>query len=137
MIKEREVTNSPTPRPVALLGENVPWKEETSLVPVGRNKQAEGGKPPAKRGGRYAIEREIHRKALAFYFSLGPSRTLAQVAKNFDVKYEKQLTTSGYNVDHSAGTFLIDPAGRVRLLAPYGQRAEWLAEDIRLLLAGV
>ncbi|HXU92177.1 MAG TPA: SCO family protein [Gallionella sp.] len=65
----------------------------------------------------------------------GDAQATAQVAKAFDVTYQKQPTTSGYNMDHSAGTFLIDPTGRVRLLAPYGQRAEWLADDIRLLLA--
>jgi len=67
----------------------------------------------------------------------GDMRATEEVAKAFNVKYEKQPTSSGYNVDHSAGTFLIDPKGRVRLLAPYGQRPEWLVEDIRLLLAGV
>jgi len=49
--------------------------------------------------------------------------------------YQKQPTTTGYNVDHSVGTFLIDTNGRVRLLSPYGQRADWLEQDIRLLLA--
>ena len=29
----------------------------------------------------------------------------------------------------------IEPDSRVRRLAPYGQRADWLAQDIRLLLA--
>ena len=67
----------------------------------------------------------------------GDVQATQQVASAFDVKYEKQPTMSGYSVDHSAGTFLIDPKGRVRLLAPYGQRSELLAEDIRLLLAGV
>ncbi len=71
---------------------------------------------------------------LALY---GDIQATEQVAKAFHVKYEKQPTSSGYNVDHSAGTFLIDPKGRVRLLAPYGQPSKRLAEDIRLLLAGV
>ena len=71
---------------------------------------------------------------LALY---GDEQATQQVASAFAVTYQKQQTTSGYSVDHSAGTFLIDPKGRVRLLAPYGQRSEWLAEDIRMLLAGV
>lgn len=62
-------------------------------------------------------------------------QTTAQVAKNFSVTFQKQATTSGYNLDHSSGTFLIDTRGKVRLLAPYGQRAEWLVDDIRILLA--
>lgn len=69
---------------------------------------------------------------LALY---GDAQATAQAAGAFGVTYRKQPTSSGYNMDHSAGAFLIDQKGRVRLLAPYGQRADWLAEDIRLLLA--
>lgn len=65
----------------------------------------------------------------------GDAQTTAVIAKTFEVTYQKQPTNSGYNVDHSAGTFLIDPAGKVRLLSPYAQRPAWLAEDIKLLLA--
>jgi hypothetical protein len=32
------------------------------------------------------VEKEIHRKALAFYFALGPTRTLARVAQEFKLK---------------------------------------------------
>lgn len=74
----------------------------------------------------------FHPSFLALY---GDAQATAQVASAFDVTYQKQKTSSGYNMDHTAGTFLIDPAGRVRLLAPYAQRAEWLADDVRLLLA--
>jgi len=73
----------------------------------------------------------------AFIALYGDEQATQKIASTFAVTYQKQQTTSGYSVDHSAGTFLIDPKGRVRLLAPYGQRSEWLAEDIRLLLAGV
>lgn len=67
----------------------------------------------------------------------GDAQATAQAAKAFYVAYLKQPTTSGYNMDHSVGTFLVDPKGKVRLRAPLGQSADWLAEDIRLLLAGV
>ena len=65
----------------------------------------------------------------------GDAEATAQAAQAFDVVYQKQTTKSGYSVDHSAGTFVIDPDGRVRLLSPFGQRAEWMAQDISLLLA--
>ncbi|MDO8206424.1 MAG: SCO family protein [Gallionella sp.] len=65
----------------------------------------------------------------------GDAQSTAEVARAFNVMYQKQPTTTGYNVDHSAGTFLIDPSGRVRLISPYGQRTDWLEQDIRLLLA--
>ena len=65
----------------------------------------------------------------------GDAQATAQAAQAFDVVYQKQTTKTGYSVDHSAGTFVIDTDGRVRLLAPFGQRAEWMVQDIRLLLA--
>lgn len=74
----------------------------------------------------------FHPSFLGLY---GDAAATARTADAFKVVYQKQPTQSGYNMDHSAGTYLIDAAGRVRLLAPYGQSAEWLAQDIRLLLA--
>lgn len=74
----------------------------------------------------------FHPSFLGLY---GDAKATAEVARSFDVSYQKQATKSGYNVDHSAGTYLIDTAGRVRLIAPYGQRADWFEQDIRLLLA--
>jgi protein SCO1/2 len=74
----------------------------------------------------------FHTSFLGMY---GDASATAQAAKAFDVMYQKQPSKSGYNMDHSAGTFLIDGKGKVRLLAPYGQSADWLTQDIRLLLA--
>ncbi|HEX5364208.1 MAG TPA: SCO family protein [Gallionella sp.] len=71
----------------------------------------------------------------AFLALSGDAQATAQAAEAFAVSYRKQTTSSGYSMDHSSSSFIIDPAGRVRLLAPYGQRAEWLADDLRLLLA--
>lgn len=65
----------------------------------------------------------------------GDMQATAQTAQAFGVKFAKQPGKTGYNIDHSAGTYLVDGNGRVRLLAPYGQRAEWLAQDVRVLLA--
>ena len=67
----------------------------------------------------------------------GGAQATAQAAKSFNVAYQKQPTTSGYNLDHTDGIFIIDPKGRVRLLAPNTQRGSLLVDDIRLLLAGV
>lgn len=65
----------------------------------------------------------------------GDAKATEQAGKAFDVTFKKQATSSGYSIDHSTGTFLIDPQGKVRLRAPYGLRSEWLADDIKLLLA--
>lgn len=74
----------------------------------------------------------FHPSFLGLYADTGAT---AQVAKVFNVMYQKQATATGYNVDHSAGSFLIDSDGRVRLLSPFAQRTDWLEQDIRLLLA--
>ncbi len=74
----------------------------------------------------------FHPSFLGLY---GGKQATADATRAFNVVYQKQATSTGYNVDHSSGTFLVDAAGRVRLLSPYGQRAGWLEQDIRLLLA--
>ena len=66
----------------------------------------------------------------------GDVQATAQAAKAFYVAYEKRPTASGYNMDHSTGTFLVGPNGKVRLRAPFAQRTDWLVDDIRLLLGG-
>lgn len=65
----------------------------------------------------------------------GDAQATAAAAKAFGVAYQKQVNKSGYTLDHTAGSYLIGPDGKVVLLAPYAQRAELLAQDIRLLLA--
>lgn len=71
----------------------------------------------------------------AFLGLRGDVDATAQVARSFGVSYTKQPGKTGYSVDHTAGTYILDAHGRVRLVAPYGQRSEWLAQDVRLLLA--
>ena len=65
----------------------------------------------------------------------GDARATTEVARAFAVSYQKQPSSTGYNIDQSTGIYLLDVHGKVRLLAPYGQRAEWLAQDTHLLLA--
>lgn len=66
----------------------------------------------------------------------GDSMATAQAAQAFGVTYQKQVDKrGGYDLDHSAGTYLIAPSGRPVLLAPYAQGVELLVQDIRLLLA--
>ena len=66
----------------------------------------------------------------------GDSAATAQAAQAFGVIYQKHPNKDGgYDLDHSAGTYLIAPGGKPVLLSPYGQRPESLVHDIRLLLA--
>jgi protein SCO1/2 len=66
----------------------------------------------------------------------GDAATTARTAKDFKVVYKKQAgkTPESYTVDHSAGTFVFDREGRVRLFARHDQSIDDLVHDIRLLL---
>jgi len=64
----------------------------------------------------------------------GDAEATAQAAKVFAVSYQKHSEKTGYSLDHSDGTYLIGKNGKSVLLSPYGQKTEWLIEDIKLLL---
>jgi protein SCO1/2 len=71
----------------------------------------------------------------AFLGLYGDAEATARVAKAFKVYYQKQPARDGrYSVDHSAGTYIFDAEGRLRLFAQYGAGAPALLHDIRLLL---
>lgn len=57
-------------------------------------------------------------------------------AKEFKVFYAKVPAKSGdgYSMDHTAGSYVFDPSGRVRLFVRYGGGAAALADDLRILL---
>ena len=61
---------------------------------------------------------------------------LDAVAKNFKTYYKKipGKTDTSYSMDHSAGSFVYDTKGNVRLYTRYGSGAEALAADLKLLL---
>ena len=71
----------------------------------------------------------------AFLGLYGDAQATANAAKNFMVDYQKVPAKSGYFMDHTTFTYLIDTQGKVRLLAGEREPDEWLAQDIRLLLA--
>ncbi|QID17091.1 SCO family protein [Nitrogeniibacter mangrovi] len=66
----------------------------------------------------------------------GTAEQTAAVAREFKVFYRKSGDTSGsnYTVDHSAGTYVFDPAGHLRLYVKHGTAAEDIAADIHQLL---
>lgn len=71
----------------------------------------------------------------AFLGLTGSAEDLSRVAKEFKIFYQKQpLPGGGYSMDHSAGTYIFDAQGRLRLFAQYGAGAPALLHDIRLLL---
>ena len=66
----------------------------------------------------------------------GDMETTARTAKEFRVFYQKQpgATPSSYTVDHTAGSYVFDPQGRVRLFVRHGDGGASLAADLRTLL---
>jgi protein SCO1/2 len=72
----------------------------------------------------------------AFLGLTGTPEQIAATAKEFKVYFQKQPQPGGdYTVDHSAGTFVFDKQGRLRLFGQYGAGAKALLHDIRILLA--
>ncbi|MBU6437357.1 MAG: SCO family protein [Betaproteobacteria bacterium] len=66
----------------------------------------------------------------------GTPQQTAQVAKEFKVFYQKVpgSTPGSYTVDHTAGSYVFDPQGRVRLFARYGADPKALLGDVKQLL---
>lgn len=62
--------------------------------------------------------------------------TLAQVAKEYKIYYKKSegKTDTSYTMDHSAGSYVYDTRGRLRLFTRYGSGAVPLASDIGILI---
>lgn len=66
----------------------------------------------------------------------GDPKATAEVAKEFKVFYQKVpgATPDTYSVDHTAGSYIFDPQGRLRLFVRHGQSADKIAADIKVLL---
>jgi protein SCO1/2 len=58
------------------------------------------------------------------------------VAKEFKVFYQKVpgKTATSYSVDHTAGSYVFDKEGRIRLFLRHGQGAEPITHDLKILL---
>jgi protein SCO1/2 len=65
-----------------------------------------------------------------------PEQTQA-AARDFKVFYGKVpgTTEGSYTVDHTAGSYVFDTHGRVRLVSRYGVGADPLVHDLKVLLA--
>ena len=65
----------------------------------------------------------------------GTPEQTAEVAKSFKVFYQKVPGKDGsYTVDHTAGAYVFDPQGRVRLFVRYGQPLEAWRADLKQIL---
>lgn len=61
---------------------------------------------------------------------------LAAVAKDYKVYYKKAegKTPTSYSMDHSAGSYVYDTQGRIRLYTRYGTGPQALLADVKALL---
>ena len=72
----------------------------------------------------------------AFVALIPTPEELAAMAKDYKVYYKKVdgKTPTSYTMDHSAGSYVYDTQGRLRIYQRYGSGAQALADDVRVLL---
>ena len=72
----------------------------------------------------------------SFVALYGSLEQTAATAKDFKVFYQKVpgKTADSYSIDHTAGTFVFDREGRLRLFMRHGTTPDEMAADIRRLL---
>ncbi len=66
----------------------------------------------------------------------GDQAATEKVAKEFKVFYQKVpgKTATSYSVDHTAGSYVFDKEGRIRLFLRHGQGPEPITHDLKILL---
>ena len=65
----------------------------------------------------------------------GTPEDISRTAKEFKVYFAKQQQPGGnYTMDHSAGTFVFDKQGRLRLFGQYRAGAKAILHDVKVLL---
>ena len=66
----------------------------------------------------------------------GDDDATQRVAREFKIIYQKQpgSTPDTYTMDHSAGTYIFDPQGRLRLFVNHGRTPDVFAHDLREIL---
>lgn len=67
----------------------------------------------------------------------GDKAAIDQVTKDFKVFHQKVPVkeSDSYTMDHTAGSYVFDTQGRIRLFVRHGQGPEPIAHDLKLLLA--
>jgi protein SCO1/2 len=68
---------------------------------------------------------------------IGDKASLDKVGKEFKVFYQKVpgKEPGSYTMDHTAGSYVFDPQGRIRLFIRHGQGTEPIVHDLKLLLS--
>jgi protein SCO1/2 len=72
----------------------------------------------------------------SFIGMYGTPDEIARTAKEFKVFYVKVpgKTPTSYGIDHTAGSYVFDPQGRIRLFVKHSQSSDSIAADIKRLM---
>ena len=120
----------------------------TSLQELAETKRLLGAEGDKLQGIFVTVdpERDTSELLAAYMANFDPSfvalrptpEQLPEVTKAFKIYYKKVpgQTPTSYTMDHSAGSYMYDASGRVRLYNRYASGAPALAADIKLLLQG-
>lgn len=67
---------------------------------------------------------------------VGDQAATQKIAQDFKIFYEKvpEKKTGGYSIDHSAGSYVFDREGHVRLFVRFNQGPDPITHDLKLLL---
>lgn len=70
---------------------------------------------------------------------VGDKAATEKMAKEFKVFYQKVpgKEPGSYTMDHTAGSYVFDPQGRIRLFVRHGQGTEPIVHDLKILLSDV
>lgn len=71
----------------------------------------------------------------SFVGGTGRPEVMAAMRRSYGVVADKVPMTDGYAVDHTSSIFLVDRAGRLRAMMPFGREARDFVHDLQLLLA--
>ena len=90
-----------------------------------------------ERDSAEVLKQYVERFDPSFVALRGNLEQTKHTAREFKVYFAKVpgSNADSYTVDHTAGSYVFDPQGRVRLFVRYGSGAKALADDAKLLLA--
>jgi protein SCO1/2 len=120
----------------------------TTMAELARIKQALGADGERVQGVFVTVdpERDTPEVLKAYVTNFDPSfvalrgspEQTAAAAREFKVFYAKApgKTPGSYTVDHTAGSYVFDPKGKLRLFERYGTPGDALAADLGQLLKG-
>ena len=115
--------------PLLVLG-GLGWAALAPLGAVSREELFEI--PPGTSARRIAGEKEL--AILPQTIRLGVNDVLAAVREAYGVSAEREGTGPDYAMAHTSSIFLIDRAGRLRAMMPFGHEAADFVHDVAILL---